>query len=76
MMWAFGIAAGAVILAAFVYSERRYKTGFSAGYNAAKLEQAEKEKTENEKLDKIIGYNNGLERDILLDRLYDGQKQQ
>ena len=66
MAWAFGISAVLAILAAFVYSERRYKAGYKAGYNAAELQQAQKEKSENEKLTDIINNNNTLNRDDLL----------
>lgn len=71
MAWAFGISAVLAILAAFVYSERRYKAGYNAGYNAAELKQAEKEKTENEKLTDIISTNNNLGRNDLLSGLQD-----
>ena len=71
MAWAFGISAVLAILAAFVYSERRYKAGYKAGYNAAELAAAQKEKTENEKLTDIISTNNNLDRDDLLTGLQD-----
>lgn len=71
MSWAFGISAVLAILAAFAYSERRYKAGYKAGYNAAELKQAQKEKSENEKLTGIISTNNNLGRDDLLTGLQD-----
>ena len=71
MAWVFGISAVLAILAAFVYSERRYKAGYNAGYNAAELKQAQQEKTENEKLTDIISINNNLDRDDLLAGLQD-----
>ena len=71
MAWAFGISAVLAILAAFVYSERRYKAGYKAGYNAAELAAAQKEKSENEKLTDIISTNNNFDRDDLLSGLQD-----